>query len=386
LKFPIYLDSHATTPVDPRVLEEMLPYFTEKFGNAASVDHQFGADAANAVDKSRRRIAKCINASPDDIIFTSGATESNNIIIQSMAQRDPAKNHIITCATEHKSILDTCKHLQTIGKEITYIPVDTYGIINLEALEEAINEKTALVTVMTANNEIGTIAPIKEASAIAHKHNVPFHTDATQAVGHIPFDVGAFNIDFVSISAHKIYGPKGVGALFFKSDGLGGKPSPLFFGGGHERGVRSGTLNVSGIVGLASALELSIESMNEENNRYREMSKVLINSFLEEVSPAELNGHPLQRLIHNINISFGNVENKALIHAVNGKLAISTGSACTTLNVEPSHVITALGVGAERAYNAVRLGLGRFNTFEEIQFSADYVIEKVKRLRKLKFS
>jgi cysteine desulfurase len=362
----------------------MLPYFTEKFGNAASVDHQFGVDAADTVDKSRRRIAKCINASPDDIIFTSGATESNNIIIQSMAQRDPAKDHIITCVTEHKSIIDTCKHLKTIGKEITFIPVDCYGSINLQALEEAINEKTALVSVMTANNEIGTIAPIKEVSAIAHKHNVPFHTDATQAVGHIRFDVNAYNIDFASISAHKIYGPKGVGALFFKSDGLAGKPLPLFFGGGHERGVRSGTLNVPGIVGLASALELSINSMKEENNRYQEMSKLLINGFLKEASPAELNGHPLQRLTHNINISFDNVENKALVHAVNDKLAISTGSACTALNVEPSHVIIALGLGAERAYSAIRLGLGRFNTFDEIQFSADYIIEKVKKLRKLK--
>jgi cysteine desulfurase len=239
---------------------------------------------------------------------------------------------------------------------------------------------------MTANNEIGTIAPIKEVSEIAHKHGVPFHTDATQAVGHIQFDVSVYNIDFVSISAHKIYGPKGIGALFFKSDGLAGKPSPLFFGGGHERGVRSGTLNVPGIVGLASALELSIESMKEENNRYREMSKLLLNSFMEEASPAELNGHPIQRLMHNINISFENVENKALINAVNSKLAISTGSACTTLNIEPSQVIIALGVGAERAHNAIRLGLGRFNTFEEIQFSADYIIEKIKNLRKLKLS
>jgi cysteine desulfurase len=386
LNFPIYLDSHATTPVDPRVLKEMMPYFTEKFGNASSIDHSFGTEAADVVDKSRKKIARCINASPEDIIFTSGATESNNIVLQGLAGKDPFKNHIITCVTEHKSILDTCKHLETIGKKVTYVPVDNQGVVDLELLENAISERTALISVMTANNEIGTIAPIKEIGEIAHKHYVPFHTDATQAVGHIPFDVGAYNIDFASISAHKIYGPKGVGALFFKSDGLVGKPSPLFFGGGHERGVRSGTLNVSGIVGLASALELSIELMKEENNRYREMSKLLINNFLEEVSPAELNGHPLQRLTHNINISFDNVENKALIHAVKDKLAISTGSACTTLNVEPSHVITALGVGTVRAFNAIRLGLGRFNTFEEIQFSADYIIEKVKKLRKLKLS
>jgi len=385
MKFPIYLDSHATTPVDSRVLDEMMPYFSEKFGNAASIDHSFGAEAAEIVAKSRKKIAICINASPNDIIFTSGATESNNLILQGIAQRNPSKNHIITCVTEHKSVLDTCKFLESIGKKVTYVPVDRQGIIDLQVLEEAISEKTALISVMTANNEIGTLAPIQAIGEIAHEHGVPFHTDATQAVGHMPFDVSAYNIDCASISAHKIYGPKGVGALFFKSEGLAGKPLPLFFGGGHERGVRSGTLNVPGIVGLSSALELSIKLMKEENNQYWEMSKILINSF-QEVSPTGLNGHPTKRLAHNINISFKNVESKALIHAVNDKLAISTGSACTTLNVQPSHVILALGLGVERAHNAIRLGLGRFNSIEEIQFSADYIREKVKKLRKLKVS
>ena len=384
MNFPIYLDSHATTPVDPRVLKEMMPYFTEKFGNASSIDHPFGTEAAEAVDKSRRTIAKCINAAPEDIIFTSGATESNNIAIQGIAGKDSAKNHVITCVTEHKSIIDTCKHLETIGKKITYVPVDNQGIINLEVLENAICEKTALISVMTANNEIGTIAPIKEIGEIARKHDIPFHTDATQAVSHIPFDVKSFNITLASLSGHKIYGPKGIGVLYFKSSNLGAKPSPLFFGGGHERGIRSGTLNVPGIVGLASALELSINLMKEENERYREMSKFLIDHFQEEASPVELNGHPVQRLVHNINISFENVESKAIIHAVNCKLAISTGSACTTLNVEPSHVLRALGYTPERAYTAIRLGLGRFNTIEEIKFSADYIIEKVTKLRKLK--
>ncbi len=383
MNFPIYLDSHATTPVDPLVLKEMFPYFTERFGNAASIDHPFGADAAEAVDKSRKKIANCINASPDDIIFTSGATESNNIVLQGLAQKDPSKNHVITCVTEHKSILDTCKHLESMGKKVTYIPVDSQGIINLNALEEAISKKTALITVMTANNEIGTIAPIKAIGEIAHKHGVPFHTDATQAVGHMPFDVDSCNIDLASISGHKIYGPKGVGALYFRSRNLATKPTPLFFGGGHERGVRSGTLNVPGIVGLAMALDLSIKLMEKENNRYRKWAELLLERFQEESKPVELNGHPLQRLSHNINVSFDNVESKALIQSVNNKLAISAGSACTTLNVEPSHVILALGLGVERAHTAIRLGLGRFNTDEEIDFVTKLLTQAIERLRKI---
>ena len=384
MNFPIYLDSHATTPVDPRVLKEMMPYFTEKFGNASSIDHPFGTVAADVVDKSRKKIARCINASPEDIIFTSGATESNNIVLQGLAGKDPSKNHIITCVTEHKSILDTCKHLETIGKKITYVPVDNQGIVNLEALENAICEKTALISVMTANNEIGTIAPIKEIGEIAHKHGVPYHTDATQAVGHMPFDVKAFNIDLASLSGHKIYGPKGVGALYFKSSNLGAKPSPLFFGGGHERGVRSGTLNVPGIVGLASALELSVKLMEEENYQYQKWFKKIISLFEEKASPVALNGHPVKRLPHNINVSFEKVENKALIQAVNTKLAISTGSACTTLNVEPSHVILALGAGTDRAHTAIRLGLSRFNTDEEIEYAGDLIVKSVKKLRNLR--
>ena len=383
MKFPIYLDSHATTPVDPRVLKEMMPYFTEKFGNASSIDHPFGTEAAEIVDKSRKKIARCINASPEDIIFTSGATESNNIAIQGLAGKDPSKNHIITCVTEHKSILDTCKHLETIGKKVTYVTVDNQGLIDLEALENAICEKTALISVMTANNEIGTIAPMKEIGEIARKHDIPFHTDATQAVSHIPFDIKSFNITLASLSGHKIYGPKGIGVLFFNNSNLGSKPSPLFFGGGHERGIRSGTLNVPGIVGLASALELSINLMEEENDHYHIWSKLLMNYFKEEGNPVALNGHPVQRLSHNLNVSFENVQSKALIQSVNNKLAISTGSACTTLNVEPSHVILGLGLGPERAHTAIRFGLGRFNTDEEIEFSARHLIQAVGKLRRL---
>jgi cysteine desulfurase len=361
----------------------MLPYFSERFGNAASIDHSFGADAATAVSEARQKVARCINASPDDIIFTSGATESNNIILQGIAQNFPSKNHIITCVTEHKSIIDTCKHLEAIGKKITYIPVDSQGIINLQKLEESISEKTALITVMTANNEIGTIAPIKEIGAIAHKHGVLFHTDATQAVGHIPFDVEDCNIDFASLSGHKIYGPKGVGALYFRSNNIAAKPLPLFFGGGHERGVRSGTLNVPGIIGLAKALELSIALMSSENARYHTLSKLLLDKFQDECRPVELNGHPNQRLCHNINVSFNKVESKALIQCVNDKLSISAGSACSTLNVEPSHVILALGFGAERAHTAIRIGLGRFNTTDEIEFTSNFIAKCVQKLKKL---
>lgn len=382
MKFPIYLDSHATTPVDSRVLDSMIPFFSEKFGNASSIDHIFGAEASEAVEKSRKKIAKCINAHPEDIIFTSGATESNNIVIQGIMSKDPSKNHIITCVTEHKSVLDTCKFLEGQGKKVTYIPVDNQGIIDLETLEKSITKETALISVMTANNEIGTMAPIKEIGEIAHKHDVAFHTDATQAIGHINFDVDANNIDFASLSAHKIYGPKGIGALYFRTGGLAHKPSAILFGGGHERGVRSGTLNAPGIIGLSAAVELANNLMTEENSRYKEMSEHLISRFQEDCS-AKLNGHPTKRLPHNVNVSFEGVENKALINIVSSKLAISTGSACTTLNVEPSHVILALGFGEKRAHNAIRIGLGRFNTFEEIQFSTEYIIERVKKIRKL---
>jgi len=382
LKFPIYLDSHATTPVDPFVLEQMLPYFTEKFGNASSIDHSFGSEAHEAVDNARKTIAHCINASPDDIIFTSGATEANNIALQGIAQKNPDKNHIITCVTEHKSVLDTCKHLETIDKKVTYIPVDNQGIINLDALEAAITEKTALISVMTANNEIGTIAPINEIGTIAHKHGILFHTDATQAVGHIPFDVKASNIDLASFSGHKIYGPKGIGVLYFKGNDLTAKPLPLFFGGGHERRIRSGTLNVPGIVGMAAALKRATFLMDEENNKYLKWANYLMQQFSEKVSPVELNGHPTKRLVHNINVSFAGVESKALIQAVNSKLAVSTGSACTTFNVEPSHVIIALGLGLERAHTAIRLGFSRFNTEDEIAFSADFLSKTINKMRR----
>ena len=385
MKFPIYLDSQSTTPVDPRVLEEMLPFFNERFGNAASIDHSYGLEAANAVEKARQNIARCLNARSDEIIFTSGATESNNIaLLGTLLRTESKKDHVITCVTEHKSILDTCRHLEMIGKHVTYVPVDKFGTVDLEKLEEAIHENTALISVMAANNEIGTIAPVREIGEIAHKHGILFHSDSAQVAGHIPFDVKKAKADLVSISAHKMYGPKGVGALYIGQENTVAKPSPIIFGGGHERGVRSGTLNVPSIVGFGKAFEIAVEEMQNENKRYEKWVAQMLEVFQDRAKPVEQNGHPRKRLNHNLNVSFDEVESKALIHALTSKLAISTGSACTTLNVEPSHVILALGFGPERAHSAIRLGLGRFNTGEEVEFAADSIVSAVSRLRKIR--
>lgn len=385
MKFPIYLDSQATTPLDPRVLEEMMPYFTERFGNASSIDHLYGSEASEAVEKARKQIARYINAKHEDIVFTSGATESNNIAILGLVAKHSGKgNHIITCVTEHKSVLDICKYLEKSGKRVTYVPVDRFGMVNLEVLEEAICEQTILISVMTANNEIGTIAPIEEIGEIAKKHNVLFHTDAAQAAGHIPIDVDKTKADIMSFSAHKLYGPKGVGALYVRHNNLDAKPDPIIHGGGHEQGIRSGTLNVPGIVGFSKAFEIAVRGMGEENKRYDRWRKYMWDVFREKGSPVELNGHPEKRLSHNLNVSFEGVENKALIRAVNSKLAISSGSACTTLNVEPSHVILALGFGSERAHTAIRVGFTRFNEEKEIEFATEFMVEAVKKLRKIR--
>ena len=370
--------------MDPRVLEEMLPYFTERFGNAASIDHPFGVEAAEAVDKSRKKIARCINASVDDIIFTSGATESNNIALQGLFDKNPLKDHLITCKTEHKSILDTCKHLEMKGNRVTYIDVDEHGIVDLSALEKSITEKTLLISIMMANNEVGTIAPVEQIGEIAHKHGVLFHTDAAQAAGHIPIDFKRINTDLMSISAHKMYGPKGVGALFVSHERLDSMPNPIVFGGGHERGVRSGTLNVPGIVGFSKAFEIATKELDGENSRFSQWTKQMLETFQDKTNPALLNGHPEKRLPHNLNISFSQVENKALMHNVNDKIALSTGSACTSLNVEPSHVILAMGLGIERAHTAVRFGLQRFNTNEEIAFAIETTVRAVNKLRRIK--
>jgi cysteine desulfurase len=293
---------------------------------------------------------------------------------------------MITCVTEHKSVLDACRHLETVGKHVTYVPVDKYGTIDLGKLQDAIQERTALISVMVANNEIGTIAPVEEVGEIAHRNNVLFHTDAVQAAGHIPLDLRKIKADLVSISAHKMYGPKGVGALYVRQNNLAAKPLPIVFGGGHEKGVRSGTLNVPGIVGFGKAFEIALKEMQKENQRYEKWVRQMLEVFQDRAKPVEQNGHPQKRLNHNLNVSFDEVENKALIHTLLTKLAISTGSACTTLNVEPSHVILALGFSLERAHSAVRLGLGRFNTEEEIEFATEFVVEAVKRLRKIRLA
>lgn len=387
IKFPIYMDCHATTPVDKRVLETMLPYFTEIYGNTASTDHTYGISANQAADAAREQIGKVINCKPEEIIFTSGATESDNLALQGIAERYKDKgNHIITCTTEHKAVLDTCKQLEKMGKEVTYLPVDKFGKIDLGLLESSVTDKTILISIMAANNEIGTIADLKEIGRIAHKRGVLFHTDAAQAVGHIPIDVEEMNIDLMSISGHKVYGPKGIGALYCRRVNPRVRPSPIMHGGGHERGIRSGTLNVPGIAGLGKALEIARAEMDGEARRLKAWTNKMLKAFLVELDEdkVSLNGHPTDRLPHNLNVYFKGVENKALIASIQSKVAISAGSACTTMLVEASHVLAALGYPEERAYCSVRFGLGRFTTEEEVNYALDIVISAVRKLRKIR--
>jgi len=377
IKFPIYLDNHATTPLDPRVLEEMMPYFTSDFGNAASMDHVYGAKASEAVERARERIGRTINARPEEIVFTSGATESDNLALLGISRQYADEgDHIITCVTEHTAILDTCKYLERAGKKVTYLPVDQFGLIDTEELEAAITDKTILISIMTANNEIGTVAPVKEIGKIAHEHNIIFHTDAAQAVGHIPIDVEEMNIDLMSFSAHKVNGPKGIGAIYVRRRNPKVKLSPIIFGGGHERGMRSGTLNVPGIVGFGKGLEIARREMEKDRMKFTKWTKQMFESFKKQLSDrVQLNGHPSKRLPHNLNVFFEGVESKALIPLVRNEVAISAGSACTSDLVEPSHVLMSLGFGESRAHSSVRFGLGRFNTDEEIL----YVIGKMPR-------
>lgn len=383
LKFPIYLDHHATTPVDPRVLEDMLPYFTKHFGNASSLDHSFGYDASMAVEKARDQIAQTINAKHDEIIFTSGATESDNLaLIGTMEKYKNKGNHLITCQTEHKAVLDTTRHLETLGKKVTCLPVNEFGEIDLDLLKKSITDKTIMISIMAANNEIGTIAEIDKIGKIAHDAGVIFHTDAAQAVGHIPIDVEKMNIDMMSISAHKIYGPKGIGALYVRSRNPRVKPNSIMFGGGQERNIRSGTLNVPGIVGFGKALEIAKKEMGSENKRFLEWSILMLNSF--EKLGGVLNGHNRKRLVHNLNIYFKGVESKAIINSISNKVAISAGSACTTQMVEPSHVILALGYDEERAHSSIRIGLGRFNTKDEIDYSIQEIVNSIEHLTRIK--
>lgn len=378
------MDHHATTPVDSRVLEAMLPYFSENFGNAGSIDHIYGAVAADAVKKARTQSAHIINAQPEEIIFTSGATESNNIAILGVAEQYSQKgDHIITCVTEHKAVLDTCKHIEKVGKSVTYLPVDQYGLINLDQLNAAITEKTVLISIMTANNEIGTIAPLYKIGKIAHEHGVLFHTDAAQAVGHIPIDVETMNIDLLSFSGHKIYGPKGIGGLYVRRKNPKVKLSPIIFGGGQEKGLRSGTLNVPGIVGLGKALTIAEKVMAKEEVQFKKWTNQMFDTFKEAYQTVILNGHPTQRLAHNLNICFPGIESKALIHLLQEDIAISSGSACTTTNVAPSHVLLAIGRTIEESHSAVRFGFGRSTTDKEIEFAIRKIKEKISYLKKI---
>lgn len=382
IKFPIYLDHHATTPVDPRVLEVMLPYFTEKFGNASSLDHTYGYEASLAVEDAREKIAQGINARHDEIVFTSGATESDNIaLIGTMQKYADRGDHLITCVTEHKAVLDTAKHLESLGKKVTYLPVNEFGEINLEELKNSITDKTVMISIMTANNEIGTIADVEEIGKIAHENEVIFHTDAAQAVGHIPMDVQKMNIDLMSMSAHKMYGPKGIGALYVRGVKPRVKPDPLFYGGGQERNIRSGTLNVPGIVGFGKAMEIAQKEMDAENKKFVEWSKMMLSEF--EKIGGKLNGHPTKRLSHNLNIYFPGIESKAIINSVSKEIAISAGSACTTQIVEPSHVLLALGLDEQLTHFSIRIGFGRFNTYEEIQEASNKICHIVKSLEEI---
>lgn len=383
MKLPIYMDYHATTPVDPQVVEVMLPYFTEKFGNPASRQHQFGWIAEEAVETSRATIAKYLGVKAREIFFTSGATESNNLALKGIAEAWHQKgSHIITVSTEHKSVLDPCRRLEKSGFQITYLPVDEYGIIDLNRLSDSITSKTLLVSIMTGNNEIGTIQDIMSIGKLCRDKGVFFHTDATQAVGKIPINIFDTNIDLMSFSGHKMYGPKGIGILFLRNSKPKIKLTMQMDGGGHERGIRSGTLNVPAIVGLTKALELSILSMNEEANRLRYLRHKMYDAFTNSLEDVFLNGHPTNRLPNNLNISFIHVEDNALMISMKD-IAVSTGSACSTADPVPSHVLKALGVSNDRLHSAIRFGLGRFTTEAEVEYTIGRVIENVNKLRNI---
>ncbi len=383
VKLPIYMDNHATTPMDPRVLEEMLPYFVEKFGNAASRNHQFGWEAEQAIETARERIAKLIGATSKEIVFTSGATESDNLAIKGVAEMYKEKgNHIITAATEHKAVLDTCKRLEKYGYRVTYLPVQASGLIDLEDLKRAMDDKTILVTIMAANNEIGVLQPVEEIGKLCHERGVLFHSDATQAVGKVPIDVNKQNIDIMSISAHKMYGPKGVGALYVRRRNPRVQITAQIDGGGHERGMRSGTLNVPGIVGLGKACAIASEEMGKEACHIAGLRNRLKDKLFAELDEIYINGTMEHRLPGNLNVSFAYVEGESLLMGIND-IAVSSGSACTSATLEPSYVLKALGAGDDLAHSSIRFGIGRFNTEAEVDYVAAKVTETVKKLREL---
>ncbi len=383
MKMPIYMDNHSTTQMDPRVLEAMMPYFTNIYGNAASRNHSFGWEAEEAVEKARKQIADLIGATPKEIVFTSGATESNNLALKGVAEMYSERgNHIITQVIEHKAVLDTCKRLEKQGVRVTYLPVNTDGRIDLDQLREAITDKTILISIMYANNEIGAIQPVAEIAKIAKERGVIFHSDAVQAIGKIPVNVNTDGIDIMSMTAHKVYGPKGVGALYVRRRNPRVQITAQMDGGGHERGMRSGTLNVPGIVGLGAACEIAHKEMAEEAKRLQFLRDKLKHTLTAELDEVYINGSWEHRLPHNLNISFNYVEGESLLMGIND-IAVSSGSACTSATLEPSYVLKALGAGDDLAHSSIRFGLGRFNTEEEVDYVAAKVIDVVRKLREL---
>jgi cysteine desulfurase len=383
LNLPVYLDHNATTPCDPRVVEAMIPYFTQSFGNAASRNHSFGWQAEDAVDNAREQVAKLIGADPKEIIFTSGATEGDNLGIKGVFDMYASKgNHIITCNIEHKAVIDTCKHIEREGGEVTYLDVKPNGLIDLQELEAAIKPTTILIAIMYANNEIGTIMPVREISALARKHGVLFFTDAVQAVGKIPVDVNKDGIDIMAFTAHKMYGPKGVGALYVRRKNPRVKVTAQIDGGGHERGMRSGTLNVPGIVGFGKACEICLQEMESDTARIIKLRDKLENALLK-VEESYLNGDKEARLPHVTNISFKYVEGEGLMMGFNKNIALSSGSACTSASLEPSYVLKALGLGDDLAHSSLRFGLGRYTTEEQIDFTIEQVSGTVNKLREM---
>jgi cysteine desulfurase len=385
LRLPIFMDSQSTTPVDPRVLEAMLPYFTEKFGHPASRNHPFGWEAEAAVDRAREQIARLIGArDPKEIVFTSGGTESINLALKGVAEMYREKgNHVVTTAIEQRAGMDVCKRLERQGFEVTYVPVDRHGLVDVEAIRSAITPKTILISVMFANNEIGTIQDIAAIGRLAKERGVIFHTDATQALGKVPVDVEAMGIDLLSATAHMVYGPKGVGCLYVRRKNPRVRIAPLIDGGGHERGMRSGTVPVPLAVGFGRAAEICGEVMAGEAKRLAALRDRLQDQILSKVEEAYLNGHPSSRLPHNLNVSFAYVEGESVLMGLNKEVALSSGSACTSATLEPSYVISALGVDSELAHSSIRFGLHRFTTDEEVEYVAKRTVEVVQRLREM---
>jgi cysteine desulfurase len=384
LKLPIYLDHHATTPLDPRVLEAMMPFFTERFGNAASKNHAFGREAHRAVEAAREVLASFINARPQDICFTSGATESVNLAIKGLFHAGgKTPQHFITVVTEHPAVLDSFRRIESEGAEVTRLPVNSQGMLDPAQVAGTIRPDTKMAVVMAANNEIGVIQPLREIGAVCRERHIFFMTDAAQALGNIPLDVQALNIDLLACSAHKLYGPKGIGALYCRRGNPKVPLAPMMDGGGHERGLRSGTLNVPGIVGLAKAVEISLQEMQTGQARLRALRDILWQALKEGISGLRINGHPDQRLAGNLNVCIPGIVSETLIIALAAEVAISTGSACTTAAVEPSHVLKALGLSSDEARASVRIGLGRHTTRAEVEHAAHAIVKEVARLRGL---